>query len=382
METKKIVKLVVNLVVPILATILALFLIPKLAVYFAPFVVGWLISLIANPLVKFLEKRLKIVRKTGSAIVIILVLALVILIIYGCVAGIAGQVEKITQDIPAMTEGAKTDYYAIQGTLENIFARLPEKTQTKLTDITQNIGDYFLNWISGIGYGNFADKASGMVSNIPSILIGVIVGFMASYFFIAEKVRIEKFLVDHSTENMKKQFQSMKIQLFDVLGGYFKAQFKIMAVIYVILVIGLGIVGAPYFVLSAFGIAFLDMLPFFGTGTVLIPWAIIKVLTGKYKVAVILVVLYGLTQLVRQIIQPKLLGDSIGMDPFATLFFMYLGYKLTGVLGMILAVPLAMIIINLYKTGVFDTMIYSARQLYQEIRDFFHIEVPEDQRRK
>ena len=185
MKTKNIVKLVVNLIVPFVATLLVLLILPKLLVYFAPFVIGWLISLIANPLVKFLEKRLKIVRKTGSAIVIILVLALVILIIYGCVAGIAGQVERITQDIPAMTEGAKTDYYAIQGTLESFFARLPEKTQTKLTDITQNIGDYFLNWISGISYGDFADKASGMVSNIPSVLIGVIVGFMAAYFFIA-----------------------------------------------------------------------------------------------------------------------------------------------------------------------------------------------------
>lgn len=378
MKTKNIVKLVVNLIVPFVATLLVLLILPKLLVYFAPFVIGWLISLIANPLVKFLEKRLKIVRKTGSAIVIILVLALVILIIYGCVAGIAGQVERITQDIPAMTEGAKTDYYAIQGTLESFFARLPEKTQTKLTDITQNIGDYFLNWISGISYGDFADKASGMVSNIPSILIGVIVGFMAAYFFIAEKVRIEKLIEDHSNPAMKKQYLALKVQFFDVLGGYFKAQFKIMAVIYVILVIGLGIIGAPYFFLSAFGIAFLDMLPFFGTGTVLIPWAIIKVLTGKYQSAVLLVVLYGVTQLVRQIIQPKLLGDSIGMDPFATLFFMYLGYKLTGVLGMILAVPIAMIIINLYKTGVFDTMIYSAKTLYQEVRDFFHIEVPKE----
>lgn len=378
MKTKNIVKLVVNLIVPFVATLLVLLILPKLLVYFAPFVIGWLISLIANPLVKFLEKRLKIVRKTGSAIVIILVLALVILIIYGCVAGIAGQVERITQDIPAMTEGAKTDYYAIQGTLESFFARLPEKTQTKLTDITQNIGDYFLNWISGISYGDFADKASGMVSNIPSVLIGVIVGFMAAYFFIAEKVRIEKLIEDHSNPAMKKQYLALKVQFFDVLGGYFKAQFKIMAVIYVILVIGLGIIGAPYFFLSAFGIAFLDMLPFFGTGTVLIPWAIIKVLTGKYQSAVLLVVLYGVTQLVRQIIQPKLLGDSIGMDPFATLFFMYLGYKLTGVLGMILAVPIAMIIINLYKTGVFDTMIYSAKTLYQEVRDFFHIEVPKE----
>ena len=116
-----------------------------------------------------------------------------------------------------------------------------------------------------------------------------------------------------------------------VVGGYFKAQFKIMAVVYIILVIGLFILK----VLVGFLIAFLDMLPFFGTGTVLGPWAIIKILSGDYAMAVGLIILYLVTQLVRQVIQPKILGDTIGMNPLATLFFMFIGYKFSSIIGMI-----------------------------------------------
>lgn len=83
--------------------------------------------------------------------------------------------------------------------------------------------------------------------------------------------------------------------------------------------------------------------------------------------AIGLLIIYAVSQLVRQLIQPKLLGDSIGLNPFATLFFMYLGYQWGSVLGMIVAVPIAMIIINLFKAGVFDNFIYTIRLLIDDI---------------
>ena len=116
------------------------------------------------------------------------------------------------------------------------------------------------------------------------------------------------------------------------------------------------------------------MLPFFGTGTILGPWAIIKILTGEYAKAVYLIILYLVTQLVRQLIQPKLLGDSIGMNPFATLFFMYVGYLWGSVLGMIVAVPVAMLFINLCKSGAFDNLVYSAKTLFDMLRNYLKLE--------
>lgn len=155
-----------------------------------------------------------------------------------------------------------------------------------------------------------------------------------------------------------------------VVGGYFKAQLKIMVVVYLILVVGLLILRVDYVILVGFLIAFLDMLPFFGTGTVLGPWAVIKILSGDYQMAIGLIVLYAVTQVVRQVIQPKIVGDSIGMNPLLTLLFMFVGYKFYSVIGMIVAVPAGMILINLIKAGLFETQIRCLKELVDDFNAF------------
>ena len=134
-----------------------------------------------------------------------------------------------------------------------------------------------------------------------------------------------------------------------------------------ILVIGFVILKVHFYFLLALLIAFLDFLPFFGTGTALIPWALYKLLVKDYRMVVGLIILYGVTQLVRQLIQPKLVGDSMGMRPLLTLLFLYIGYKAGGIFGMIFAVPIGMIIINLYKAGAFDYILDDVKILMEGI---------------
>lgn len=129
-----------------------------------------------------------------------------------------------------------------------------------------------------------------------------------------------------------------------------------------------------YFGLIALGIAFLDFLPFLGTGTVLIPWAIIRILTAQYRTAIGLLIIWGVGQLARQLIQPKIVGDSIGVPPLPTLFLLYIGYKLGGVLGMILAVPLGLLVYSLYEEGAFDTTKNSILILTAGINRFRRLE--------
>ena len=112
--------------------------------------------------------------------------------------------------------------------------------------------------------------------------------------------------------------------------------------------------GIGYFVLVAFLISFLDFLPFFGTGTAMIPWAVYQFFMGDYKMTVSLVVLYVITQVVRQLLQPKMVGDSVGLNPLVTLLLLYVGYKAGGLLWMILSVPVGMVLINMCQAGAFD----------------------------
>ena len=116
--------------------------------------------------------------------------------------------------------------------------------------------------------------------------------------------------------------------------------------------------------------AFLDLLPFLGTGTVMVPWAIIQALSGKYVMALGLLIVWGVTQVVRQLIQPKIMGDTVGMPPIPTLFMLLIGYKLGGVIGMIIALPIGIILITMNEEGVFDTTKNSFRLLIRKLNDF------------
>ncbi|HAB60162.1 MAG TPA: sporulation integral membrane protein YtvI, partial [Lachnospiraceae bacterium] len=117
----------------------------------------------------------------------------------------------------------------------------------------------------------------------------------------------------------------------------------------------------------AIGSAFLDFLPFFGTGAVLWPWAVVELVSGNYFRMVVLLIIYLICQIVRQILQPKLVGDSIGISPLETLIFMYVGYKVKGLLGIIIGIPIGMILVNFYKSGAFDGIIEDIRYITNDI---------------
>lgn len=196
----------------------------------------------------------------------------------------------------------------------------------------------------------------------------MVVTILSSYFFIAERDRIIEFWRKYLPEKGSLYYRHLKGDAKRLIGGYFLAQFKIMFVVGSMLLAGFLILNINYAFLLAFLVSMLDFLPLFGTGTVLIPWALIKLLSGKYALAAGLALLYVLTQVVRQVIQPKIVGDSMGLPPLWTLIFLYLGFKVHGISGMILAVPIGILAMNLYHYGAFDSLIANSKLLAKEIQ--------------
>ena len=137
-----------------------------------------------------------------------------------------------------------------------------------------------------------------------------------------------------------------------------------------ITVIGLLICGVDYAFIIALGIAILDFLPFFGAGLIMVPWAVIAFADENYFLAIGMIVTWGIGQLVRQLIQPKIVGDKVGVAPLPTLVLLFLGYKFWSVFGMVVAVPIAMIFISLYQEGVFDNFFDSIRILRDGLASF------------
>lgn len=347
---------------------------PRVLRFFMPLVIGWILSMIANPLVRLLEKKLKIVRKHSSMLIIILVLAIVVGLGYGIVSKVVVEGVHFVNQIEPMYEDLSMEIEEIGNNLQGIYDRLPENIQAGISNFQSDIMSSLGNFVKNIGKPtvNFA-------KNLPSVLIAIIFTIISAYFFIAQREEILTFGRAHTPESIQKRWAMIYQNFKTVIGGYFKAQFKIMIVVFVILWIGMLILGVNFSVLVAFFVAFLDALPFFGTGTALVPWAVFEMLAGNYKRAIGLLVIYGVSQLVRQLIQPKMVGDSIGLNPMIALIFMFIGYKVSGVIGMIFAVPVGVILMNLYKVGVFDNFIRSIKIVVHDFNRFRKIQEEDEE---
>lgn len=372
------IKAILNILTALAVLLLCIFLLPRVIVFFMPFVIGWIISLMAAPLARFLEEKLKIRRKAVSAFVIIMVLAAVVLLVYGVCAKLFNEAVGFASELPDLWNRLETEFDRIGNNLDVFYRRLPMDIQEKLILIGNELGNFFSDFIGNIGTPTF-NAVGNIARRLPDIFMAVIMTLLSSYFFVADKASLSGFMKKYMPVSVYYRFELVKMSLQSAIGGYFKAQFKIEIWVYIIVLIGLTILNVNYAFLIAFGIALLDLLPVFGTGTVMVPWAVICILSGEYKMAVGLLIIWGVGQLVRQLIQPKIMGDSIGFAPIPTLFLLYIGYKLAGVMGMIVVLPIGIIFINLYEKGVFDTTKESLRILVAGFNKFRRLKTSDTQ---
>ncbi len=356
----------VRLLFSLLATAAFIVISIKLIGFLMPFVIGWIISAIAFPLVNWLEKRLKIVKKLGSALIVILVLALMVLALYFAISRLAAEIGDLVKSFPEMYAQLETGLRQIGDTLSGLFERLPTGVQEGWSAFVENLDQYMGNLVSGISEPTVT-AAGNLAKQIPYYLISFIVVLMSAYFFTVQREEVLQWMKKTAPQSVQRRMSLVIDNLKYAVGGYFKAQFKIMVVVFLILLVGLGFLNVGYFVLVAFLISFLDFLPFFGTGTAMIPWAAYCFFMGEYKTTAALVVVYVITQVVRQLLQPKLVGDSVGLNPLVTLILLYIGYRIRGVFGMIIAVPVGMVLINMCQAGAFDYIIDDVKILIEGI---------------
>lgn len=359
--------IILNIVIPLAEIGLICVVGPKLLVFFMPFVIGWIIALIANPLVRMLERRLKLVRKHSSALIVVAVLAAVIGLTYFLISRLWYQACDLAKDLPELYAVAAAEVQNVFARFDDLFRMLPANVRQSWQEFAGNVGQGLSFLVQKIASPT-VEAAGNAAMRLPRVLVNVVVTILSSYFFIAERDRIIEFWRKYLPEKGSLYYRHLKEDAKRLIGGYFLAQFKIMFVVGSMLLAGFLILNINYAFLLAFLVSMLDFLPLFGTGTVLIPWALIKLLSGKYALAAGLALLYVLTQVVRQVIQPKIVGDSMGLPPLWTLIFLYLGFKVHGISGMILAVPIGILAMNLYHYGAFDSLIENSKLLAKEIQ--------------
>ena len=181
------------------------------------------------------------------------------------------------------------------------------------------------------------EVAASLFSALPSVLFFLIVSVVACFYFCTDGVSITRVLNSFLSQKWRQKMPEMGNAMRDIFRKYIKAYGILLALTFVLLLVGLWILRIDYAFLLAFLIALADLLPVIGVGTILIPWGIIMLLQKNFYLGFGLLILYLVISLIRQVAEPKVLGKSLGLHPLLTLFATYVGFSFFGLLGMILA---------------------------------------------
>lgn len=362
-------KAFVNIISAVIIIILGIYILPKIIMLLMPFIFGWFLATLANPLVRFFEEKLKIKRKAGSVLVIIMVIFGICFLLYGTGQRLVREIFGLLRIMPGMWQEIRIEFIAFSKKWSKVIDSLP----IEVVETAESIGDSIGTRI-GILVGELsmptADAVSSFAGNIPGVVIATIMCLLSAYFFVADKEYVPNLLKKIIPFSWRQRCLLLKQTTVDVMAGYLKAQLKIEIWIYLLLVVGLVLLKVRYGYLIAIPIAILDILPVLGTGAIMIPWALFKLLSGDYIFALGLFVIWAVGLVVRQIIQPKIVGDVLGMEPIPTLILLYVGYKLAGVVGMIVAVPFGILVLAMNEAGFFDNSKKSIQILWQGLCEF------------
>ena len=340
--------------------------IPVALKFLWPFVVGWIIALLAGPLCNFLEKKCKVSRKWGSFFIVvfsILIIAGVLLLFF---YALRTQAMEWAMNLPELYNKLLEQLQTFADRLsQHSFGNALNKIMNRLLNSSDSFGTTVVNHIGSYGVSHAGTIAKGVTHS----LIGFIVTLIASYLFIRDREQIIEAYRKIMPEFMKDKISIFCKNTLGVLIDYCIVQLKLMIIIAAILWIGFMILRIPYALLFAVLVSFLDMLPFLGTGTALIPWAIYMAASGMGVTCIGLLILYIICLLFKQIMQPKMLGDRLEMNSLFTLVLMYAGLKLNGIPGFILALIYGIFFTNLYKRGAFDSMINRFKYRFTMLHD-------------
>lgn len=335
-----------------------------LIMLFLPFILGYLISQLINPLAAWLQRKLKLPRQVSAIFVIVLTLGIVGGIVGGIIWKIVVEIRSFYDHFPAIYESAKASWEQFADRFANVYAAMPEYVQAFLHNFGDAISQRLSDGING-RYTPVMEKAGDVAKALPSIFIAIIVFILSLYFMVTDADRIQAGIGRVLPKKMLAGFDRLKFEIRHYLGGYIRAQLIIMSISFCVLFIGLTILKIEYALLIALGIAFLDALPFFGSGAALWPWSLVSFLMGNPRRGIGLVIIYLVVIFIRQLVEPKIVSNKIGMHPIVTLMSMYVGFRLFSIGGMILGPLTLMLLISFYRAGVFDTPILFAKTMWQ-----------------
>ncbi|HYK75195.1 MAG TPA: sporulation integral membrane protein YtvI [Pseudoneobacillus sp.] len=310
-----------------------------------PIIVALITALFLEPLVKLSRKKLNINHRLAVVIIFISFLLFIGLSGYFITTKVITEALKIIQNAPTYITEVSNAWIHAEDKLTKAVKELPKDVVDEISKQIQG----FLNNIKDdlMAYLNI-NNVKLLLTNIPNYLVSFIVYLIALFLFLLELPRLRESLYHHLTEKTADKVHFMSSRLSYVIFGFFKAQFLISVIIFIVSLIGLSFISPDTALVMALIIWIIDFIPIIGSIVILGPWSLFHLLTGDIGLGTQLAILAALLLIIRRTVEPKVMGSQIGLSPLSTLIAMYLGLKVLGLLGFVIG-PLLLIAFNSAK---------------------------------
>ena len=317
----------------------------KLGIFLLPFVVGLFISILIQPLSNFLQKKIRLSQKLSTIISVVVFILIFIGIIGLSSLKLIQEIYNLSKNLDSYSVLAQKIWNEGIDKLNSYLNLLPDGLTVEIDRSIKNIIT-----IATKNLGKVINNLFSIITSIPTMILYVCITILSTFFMSLDKTNILNFLEQQFPEIWLEKLYAIKREMFNVLGSYLKAQLILMTICFIELLISLNILAffkleVHYPLLMSLFICIVDALPILGAGTILLPWVVISIILGNYKLALGLLIIYLLVLSVRQMLEPKLISENIGVHPLITLISMYSGFKILGVIGFLVG-PVVMIILK------------------------------------
>ncbi len=326
----------------IAATLGALYLIVLVVEYIAPFVIALVLAALIEPLTRTLSKKRKftLTRSLSALIATILIVSVVVLVIFSVGNLLFNQARELIILLPENYPDLAQDIIDYLAYLQRAMDFLTADEVQRVDSLLSQLGELVSNFVS-----NSARFLFHYAVSIPEIMLFIILTILAIYYISRDWLKMQEGINEQIPHEWLDKYFIFRHDMLAALFGLIRATLIFMAVTFVLLYIGMSILQIQYALLISFIITIFDALPVVGAGLFLIPWMVYAFITGNIKLAVGLLIIHVLITIVRQVIQPKILDDQIGIHPLVTVITMYVGVKFFGLSGLIIG-PVIFVVVQ------------------------------------
>ena len=313
-----------------------------------PFLLGGALALAAEPLVYFGRKKLGLSRtvSAGFGVSVTLLFLLGLISLAGAVA--VRQLGRFAESMPNLQRTAGQGLQLLRDWLIGITEQTPEGMRPVLTRSVLNLFDDGYVLVEQVTK-RIPGVLTSALSWVPDGALGLGTGILSGFMISARLPRLKKLFLE-KLQPFREKYLPVLHRVRGSLGAWIRAQLKLTALSYGILLTGFLLLGIPKAPLWALPVALVDAVPMLGTGTVLIPWALVSFLQGQHLRCFGLLGIFAAAAVTRTVLEPRLVGKHLGLDPLLTLIALYFGYRFWGLLGMLSAPVLA----SAVKTALFS----------------------------